>query len=187
MEIQQAVAGAGLDSATVMHVIAERSKGLTRASGAVIESLQQEELVPQVSVGTEPLRLKMDTSLSGLAIRTGELQRSDDVSSDTRIGHSGYQAVGIRSLLVVPLRDNERTLGTLKVVSPQANAFSDRDAKALRLLGASPARPWATPQPTRDVRHASKIGPGRYRTVSSGSSNWWTSRRRGSGSPTIAG
>ena len=135
VEIQQAVAGAGLDSATVMHVIAERSKGLTRASGAVIESLQEEELVPQVSVGTEPLRLKMATSLSGLAIRTGELQRSDDVSSDTRITHSGYQAVGIRSLLVVPLRDNERTLGTLKVVSPEANAFSDRDAKALRLLG----------------------------------------------------
>ena len=135
VEIQQAVAGAGLDSATVMHVIAERSKGLTRASGAVIESLQEDELVPQVSVGTEPLRLKMATSLSGLAIRTGELQRSDDVSSDTRIGHSGYQAVGIRSLLVVPLRDNERTLGTLKVVSPEANAFSDRDAKALRLLG----------------------------------------------------
>ena len=135
VEIQQAVAGAGLDSATVMHVIAERSKGLTRASGAVIESLQEDELVPQVSVGTEALRLKMATSLSGLAIRTGELQRSDDVSSDTRISHSGYQAVGIRSLLVVPLRDNERTLGTLKVVSPEANAFSDRDAKALRLLG----------------------------------------------------
>src|SRR5262249_10938870 len=44
VEIQQAVAGAGLDSATVMHVIAERSKGLTGASGAVIESLQGEDV-----------------------------------------------------------------------------------------------------------------------------------------------
>jgi PAS domain S-box-containing protein len=134
VEIQQAVAGAGLDSGTVMHVIAERSKGLTGASGAVIESLQGDDLVPQVSVGTDAPRLKLATSLSGLAIRTGELQRSDDVGPDSRIGHATYQDLGIRSLLVVPLRDNERTLGTLKVVSPTANAFSDRDAKALRLL-----------------------------------------------------
>ncbi len=37
--------------------------------------------------------------------------------------------------MVVPLRDDQRTLGVLKVVSPQAHAFTDRDAKALRLLG----------------------------------------------------
>jgi PAS domain S-box-containing protein len=134
LEIQQAIARAGLDSGTVMHVIAERSKGLTRASGAVIESLQDDELIPQVSVGTEAPRLKLATSLSGLAIRTGELQRCDDVASDTRVNHTAYQALGMRSLLVVPLRDSERVLGTLKVVSPEANAFTDRDAKALRLL-----------------------------------------------------
>ena len=134
VQIQQAVAGAGLDSATVMHVIAERSKGLTGASGAVIESLQGDELIPLASVGTDAPRLQMATSLSGEAVRTGELQRSDDVPTDSRIGHGAYQALGIRSLLVVPLRDNERILGTLKVVSPEPHAFSDRDAKALRLL-----------------------------------------------------
>src|SRR3982751_6251403 len=37
--------------------------------------------------------------------------------------------------MVVPLRDEHRTLGVLKVVSHQAHAFSERDAKALRLLG----------------------------------------------------
>ncbi|HEY8258532.1 MAG TPA: PAS domain S-box protein [Gemmatimonadales bacterium] len=135
IEVQQAVTSAGLDSATVMRVIAERSMGLTGASGAVIESIDGEDLVPQVSVGTEAPRLKMSGTLSGLAVHSGELQRSDDVSEDVRITHRKYQELGIRSLLVVPLHDDRHTLGTLKVVSPKPNAFSDRDAKALRLLG----------------------------------------------------
>ena len=135
LEVEQAVTAAGLDSETVMRVIAERSKGLTGASGAVIEAIEGDDLVPIVHVGTEAPRLKVSTSLSGICIRTGELQRSDDTFTDPRVGHQYYQQLGIRSLLVVPLRDEHRTLGVLKVVSPEPRAFTDRDAKALRLLG----------------------------------------------------
>jgi PAS domain S-box-containing protein len=135
IEVQQAVAGAGLDTPTVMRVIVERSRVLTRASGAAIEALDGEYLVPQISVGTEAPRLEVSTSLSGICIRTGELQRSDDTYTDERIAHDAYRRAGIRSLLVAPLRDEQRTLGALKVVSPNAGAFTDRDAKALRLLG----------------------------------------------------
>jgi PAS domain S-box-containing protein len=135
LEVEQAVTAAGLDSETVMRVIAERSMGLTGASGAVIESVQGEDLVPLVQVGTAAPRLKMSNSLSGLCVRTGELQRSDDTFSDPRVAHPAYRELGLRSLLVLPLRDEQRIHGVLKVVSPKPNAFSDRDAKALRLLG----------------------------------------------------
>jgi PAS domain S-box-containing protein len=135
IEVQQAVAAAGLDSQTVRHVIAERSQRLTGASGAVIETLEGDELVPQVYLGTEAPRLPLRGSLSGIAIRTGELQRSEDAWSDSRIEHDRYRALGIRSLMAAPLKDEQRTIGVLKVVSPQPNAFTDRDAKALRLLG----------------------------------------------------
>ncbi len=135
IQMQQAVTAAGLDSATVMRVIAERSMELTGASGAVIEVIEGEDLVPQVHLGTGPLRLKLDNSLSGVCVRTGELQRCDDVATDPRVGHHGYQEVGIKSLLVMPLKDEQRTIGVLKVVSPKASAFSERDEKALRLLG----------------------------------------------------
>jgi PAS domain S-box-containing protein len=118
-----------------MRVIAERSKGLTGASGAVIESVQGEDLVPLVQVGTAAPKLKMNNSLSGLCVRTGELQRSDDTFADPRVGHRFYREMGIRSLMVLPLRDEQRIHGVLKVVSPGPHAFSDRDAKALRLLG----------------------------------------------------
>ena len=135
LEVEQAVSAAGLDSDTVMRVIAERSKGLTGASGAVIEAIEGEDVVPLVHVGTEAPRLKMSASLSGLCVRTGELQRCDDTQSDPRVPHQAYSELGIRSILVVPLKDEHRTLGVLKVVSPEAHAFTERDAKALRLLG----------------------------------------------------
>jgi PAS domain S-box-containing protein len=135
LEVEQAVTAAGLDSETVMRVIAERSKGLTGASGAVIEAIDGEDLVPLIHVGTDAPRLKLSSSLSGICIRTGELQRSDDTFTDSRLGHQAYRDLGIRSLLVMPLRDEQRIHGVLKVVSPEPNAFTDRDAKALRLLG----------------------------------------------------
>ena len=135
LEVEQAVSAAGLDSETVMRAIAERSKGLTGASGAVIESLEGDDLVPLVHIGTEAPRLKVSSSLSGICVQTGELQRCDDTLADTRIPHQLYRDLGIRSILVVPLKDEHRTLGVLKVVSIEAHAFTDRDAKALRLLG----------------------------------------------------
>jgi PAS domain S-box-containing protein len=135
IEVQQAVAAAGLDSATVMRVIAERSMGLTGASGVVIEVLEGEELAPVLHLGVESPRLRVAESLSGRAVQTGELQRSDDILTDPRIGHQAYHGQGIRSILAVPLRDDQRILGTLKVLAPRPTAFSDRDAKALRLLG----------------------------------------------------
>jgi PAS domain S-box-containing protein len=135
LEVEQAVTAAGLDSQTVMRVITERSRALTGASGAVIEVVEGEELVPVVHVGSEAPRLKLNTSLSGICIQTGELQRSDDTFTDPRVNHPHYRDMAIRSLMVVPLRDEHRTHGVLKVVSAQPSAFSDRDAKALRLLG----------------------------------------------------
>src|ERR671921_413274 len=111
LEVEQAVTAAGLDSETVMRVIAERSKSLTGASGAVIEGVEGDDLVPLLHIGTAAPRLKLNGSLSGLGIRTGELQRCDDSLSDPRIQHDAYRDLGIRSLLVVPLRDEQRTLG----------------------------------------------------------------------------
>jgi PAS domain S-box-containing protein len=135
IELQRAVAAAGLDSATVVRVIADRSQGLTGATGSVIEAIEGEELVPLVHIGLEAPRIGIEGSLSGLCVRTGELQRSDDVLTDPRVTHSAYRDLGVRSLLAVPLKDEQRTIGVLKVVSTRAAAFSDRDAKALRLLG----------------------------------------------------
>jgi PAS domain S-box-containing protein len=135
IEVQQAVAAAGLDSATVTRVIAERSGALTGATGVVLERLEGDELVPQLLIGVESPRLQVGNSLSGLCVRTGELQRSDDILSDPRVSHHAYHEQDIRSIMAVPLRHDQRVLGVLKLLSTRPAAFTGRDAKALRLLG----------------------------------------------------
>lgn len=134
VEVQQAVSSAGLESETVMRVIAERSQLLTAAAGAAIETLRGGELVAQLAVGAAASHLMAAGSLSGQSVRTGEVLRCDDVATDPRVDRSVYEPLGIRSILVVPLKDDHRPVGVLKVVSDRPAAFSDSDARALRLL-----------------------------------------------------
>lgn len=123
IEVQQAVAAAGTDSPTVLRVIAERSRALTGASDVSVTMLRENDPLPP------------EGGLAGLCARTGELQRADDVSADGRLDPELYRDRGVRSALAVPLRDDQRILGVLEVLSPEPEAFSDREAKALRLLG----------------------------------------------------
>jgi PAS domain S-box-containing protein len=138
MQVQQAVAEAGLDSQTVMRVIAERALALTGATGAVVEMLQGDELVPRVAVGVEaPAQTsahRLRSGLSASAVRTGEMQRTDDAAADPRIDRRIVEHDGMHSIVVVPLKAEGRILGVLRVVAPGAGAFRDRDARALELL-----------------------------------------------------
>ena len=142
IEVQQAVAAAGLDSRHGHAGDRRAEPGRSPAPRAwSSRRIEGDELVPQVHIGTESPRLRLADSLSGALRpnrRAAALRRH---AADPRIGHEAYRAHGIRSLLAVPLRDEQRTLGVLKVFPPGRRAFSDRDAKALRLLGGLMGRP----------------------------------------------
>jgi PAS domain S-box-containing protein len=134
MEVQQAVVAAGLDSRTVMSVIADRAHGLTRAESTLIEMLEGSGLVPKVDTGAAGGPPRVETSLSGVCVRTGEVQRCDDTAEDRRVDPDITRRLGIRSLLAVPLKAEGRVLGVLKVLSGRPNSFTDRDVRALRLM-----------------------------------------------------
>jgi PAS domain S-box-containing protein len=134
IEVQQAVVAAGLDSRAVMQVIVHSAQDATGASAGIIEMIEGEDVVPVVSTGSVAPRLKLATSLSGLTVRTGELQRVDDSLVDARANRESAMRFGIRSLLTVPLKADGRVAGVLKVISPEPGAFSLRDERALRLM-----------------------------------------------------
>jgi PAS domain S-box-containing protein len=134
MEVQQAVVAAGLDSRTVMNVIADRAHNLTHADSALFEMLEGDGLVPKVDTGAVGGVPRVETSLSGVCVRTGEVQRCDDTTDDRRVDADITKRLGIRSLLAVPLKAEGRVLGVLKVLSGRSNAFTDRDVRALRLM-----------------------------------------------------
>jgi PAS domain S-box-containing protein len=73
IEVQQAVAAAGTDSATVLRVIADRARALTGAADVSVAMLREDDPLPPPG------------ELAGLCARTGELQRSDDTIADPRL------------------------------------------------------------------------------------------------------
>src|ERR1019366_2637017 len=76
----------------------------------------------------------LDSSLSGLAVRTGQLQRSDDTSVDPRVDAAACRRLSVASLVCVPLRRSHDTLGVLAVNAKRARAFNDADVAILTRL-----------------------------------------------------
>ncbi|HET8623384.1 MAG TPA: PAS domain S-box protein [Gemmatimonadales bacterium] len=132
-EMQRAIVAAGLESRTVMHAIADRAHALTHADAALIELKEADGLVPTIDTAS-PGSPRTETSLSGLCVRSGEVQRCDDTANDRRVDPEVTRRLGVGSLVAVPLKAEGRVLGVLKVVAAKANAFGDRDVRALRMM-----------------------------------------------------
>jgi PAS domain S-box-containing protein len=132
-EMQRAIVAAGLESRTVMHAIADRAHALTHADAALIELREGDALVPKIDTAS-PGSPRTETSLSGLCLRTGEVQRCDDTANDRRVDPEVTRRLGVGSLVAVPLKAEGRVLGVLKVVAAKAHAFGERDVRALRLM-----------------------------------------------------
>lgn len=138
IKIQSEIAKMGLDLGAVMQLVTEQTQHLTKAAGAIVELAEGEEMVYRAAAGiAEPqlgLRLKMSGSLSGQCVHEGQILRCDDSENDARVDREACRKVGLRSMIVVPLKHNESAVGVLKVVSPSIDAFSDEDIQILGLM-----------------------------------------------------
>jgi diguanylate cyclase (GGDEF)-like protein len=136
--IQTEIACQGLDLGGVMQLVCQRAEALCRADGAVLELAEGNEMVYRAASGLARaqlgLRLRREDSLSGLCVERNEILRCDDAETDPRVDREACRKVGLRSMLVVPLRHENQSVGVLKVVSPQENAFGAWHAQVLGLL-----------------------------------------------------
>jgi diguanylate cyclase (GGDEF)-like protein len=87
-----------------------------------------------VAEGSLGLRLKREGSLSGLCVAEDRILQCDDSETDPRVDREACRKVGLRSMLVVPLRHEGETVGVLKVGAPHTNAFDAYQAQILGLL-----------------------------------------------------
>jgi GAF domain-containing protein len=127
--------GSNLDSA--LQLIAERSRAFTMAEGSAIAIAAGREMVCRASSGdAPPIGAKLDTSsgFSGYCARTGFLQRCDDAETDSRVDREGCRALGIRSMIAVPIRLGDTVVGLLEVFSSRPHAFNDRHGTILQRL-----------------------------------------------------
>ncbi|GAB6089365.1 diguanylate cyclase domain-containing protein [Spirochaeta dissipatitropha] len=138
INIQNDIAQIGVDFEKLAFLIADRSMDITDSDGAVVELLEEDELVYRATAGIADkqlgLRLKSHGSLSGFCARTSEPQKCDDSETDQRVDRIACRKVGLRSMLLVPLVFGETSIGVLKVFSSRSHAYSAKELYILKLL-----------------------------------------------------
>jgi diguanylate cyclase (GGDEF)-like protein len=138
LNAQTEITKLGMDLSAIMALVTERACKITRAAGAVVEMAEAEDMVYRAGAGTAAtqlgLRLKKEGSLSGLCVQAGEILRCDDSELDTRVNREACRKVGLRSMLVVPLKHLDASVGVLKVMATDVAAFGARDVQVLELM-----------------------------------------------------
>src|SRR5437660_5964536 len=120
----------------VFKEIAEQARLATTATGAAIGLAYGSRIVCRATTGaTAPdvaACLNNGSGISETCVRTGKVQVSEDVESDSRIDAATCRRFGVRSVLMVPIQQREERLGGMAIFSPRPNAFCDRDVVTLQ-------------------------------------------------------
>ncbi len=116
----------------------EKAGRFTGATSAAIAFVEGEELVTKVSMGDcapDPgSRSPISGSFTGLCVQQHDVQRCDDASKDERVDSAACKALGIASMVIVPISEKRRVLGVLAAFSPKPNAFSPTHVALLRTI-----------------------------------------------------
>lgn len=138
INIQTEITKLGLDLGGVMQYVVEQTLPLVESDGAAIELAEDGEMVYRAASGIASsqlgLRLRIDQSLTGLCVMTGETLSCADSETDPRVDRLACQQVGLRSMIVMPLKHRGVTVGVLKAMSTLPNKFRAPDIELLGLL-----------------------------------------------------
>lgn len=126
-----------LDLVSALRLVVERSRTLTRASGAAIALADKEEMVCRARTGVAPdlgARFRPDSGLSGEAVRTAKTVHCTDTADDPRVDRVACERLNVRSIVITPILSSAAVIGVIEVFSPKAHAFNDRDEIHLRRM-----------------------------------------------------
>lgn len=138
VKIQTEIAAAKLELGKVIELVAEKAKAITESDGAVVELAEGADMVYRGASGIAAkqlgLRILRKGSLSGMCIDEGRALRCDDSETDLRVNREACRAVGLRSMIVIPLKYRNIAVGVLKVLSAEASFFDEEDIQTLDLM-----------------------------------------------------
>jgi hypothetical protein len=153
--VQREAESLGTDLEAVLSLIALRSYSLLRASGAAIaladsnlgedneDSNKNNDKNKDATVMTcrasagksaPPVgaKLQVGSGFSGECVRTGRTLRCNDAETDELVDRESCRALGIRSILAVPVGPPEKVIGLIEVFSDRPNAFAENDTATLQ-------------------------------------------------------
>lgn len=127
-----------LDAA--LQLLADRAQYITGAQGAAIALRRsgKNDMLCRASTGSNAPELgallSTQFGLSGESVRTRQLLRCDDAERDARVNREVCHEMGIASVVVMPVVQDDEVLGVFELFSGKVNAFGDRDLTALQRL-----------------------------------------------------
>jgi GAF domain len=127
-----------LDAA--LQLLADRAQYITGASGAAIALRRngKNDMLCRASTGTNAPELgallSTEFGLSGESVRTRQPLRCDDAERDARVNRDVCREMGIASVVVMPVVNDDEVLGVFELFSGKANAFGARDVSAVQRL-----------------------------------------------------
>ncbi len=126
------------DLEAALQLLAERAQYITGASGTAIALLEGDEMICRASAGPSApalgTQVQMKSGLTGESVRTRQVLRCDDAETDSRVNRESCRALGIKSVMVVPMFREQKVIGVFELLADRANAFEQRDVTALERL-----------------------------------------------------
>ncbi|MBI3978219.1 MAG: GAF domain-containing protein [Chloroflexi bacterium] len=126
------------DLSATLDELVTHACALTGAAFGTLVLREADELVARHSAGLSAEqaavgRVPVDQGVVGFAYRTGEITIVND-PADPRLARTAADAWGIRTMMVVPLAGQGRTLGVLAVCNKQDGAFTPEECRLLVTL-----------------------------------------------------
>jgi hypothetical protein len=138
--VQREVESLGTDLDAALRLIAIRSQAMVRATGAAIAlaTTDPEIMVCRASAGPDAppvgAELHVGSGFSGECVRTGKTLHCDDSETDSRVNKENCRALGIRSMIAVPVCASDKVLGIIEVFSSQPSILHETDISVLQRL-----------------------------------------------------
>src|ERR1700674_3496373 len=128
------------DLDATLQLLADRAQYITGASGAAIALKRngKKDMLCRASTGSNAPELgallSAEFGLSGESVRTRQPLRCDDAERDARVNRDVCRHLGIASVVVMPVVNDDEVLGVFELFSGEVNAFGERDLSAVQRL-----------------------------------------------------
>ena len=136
--LREAAMTGPLSADAILNALADAARVLSGADGTAIASRSDGVIVCRARSGDMAPDLgapvNSDSGISGECLRTASIQICNDASTDARVDSEACQALGIRSVAVVPLRGRVGIFGILEAFSVRTDAFEEEQINTLRSL-----------------------------------------------------
>ena len=157
--LRQALDGGTRSTESILRATTDAARVLTgahgtalalRTDGAILCRARSGDIAPELGAP-----LNVESGISGECLRSASILVCNDAASDPRVDREACLSLGVRSIVVVPLRGGMGVAGLMEAFSSRAYAFGTEQIDTLRALAEVVEAAYDREGPTKDPGAAS--------------------------------